>query len=181
MPTSASGQYLPCDHFAGEVTALARDLIGRSLVVNGPVRRIAGVIVETEAYGGTEDPASHAAFRPGGRAATMFGQPGIVYVYSAYGVYPCFNIVTGPDGLPSAVLIRGIWLEGDRLVTSGPGRLTRAMGITGDDHGVSVCGDRFNVTVERVEMDITVTPRIGITRGVELPWRFAGSGIVTRR
>jgi DNA-3-methyladenine glycosylase len=170
--------YLTCDHFAGEVKMLAHDLIGRSLVVRDAERRIAGLIVETEAYGGVDDPASHAAFRPGGRAAAMFGPPGMVYVYSAYGVYPCFNIVTGAEGSPSAVLIRGIWLEGDAVVTSGPGRLTRAMGISGDDHGTSVCSERFGVTVERVELSITETPRIGITRGVELPWRFVGSGIV---
>ena len=178
MPTSTDGLYLPCDHFAGEVTTLARDLVGRSLIVRDAERRVAGVIVETEAYGGAEDPASHAAFRPGGRAAAMFGPPGMVYVYSAYGVYPCFNIVTGIEGSPSAVLIRGVWLEGDRLATSGPGRLTRAMGISGDDHGSSVCGQRFGVTIDRVALNITATPRIGITRGVELPWRFVGSGIV---
>jgi DNA-3-methyladenine glycosylase len=180
LPTSTSGFFLPCDHFGGEVTTLARDLIGRSLVVRDIERRVAGVIIETEAYGGAEDPASHAAFRPGGRAAAMFGPPGMVYVYSAYGVYPCFNIVTGAEGSPSAVLIRGVWLEGDTMVTSGPGRLTRAMGITGEDHGLSVCGERFSVTVERVELNITATPRIGITRGVDLPRRFVGSGIVAR-
>lgn len=178
MPTWANGPYLPCDHFAGEVTTLARDLIGRSLVVRDAERTLAGVIVETEAYGGAEDSASHAAFRPGGRAAAMFGPPGMVYVYSAYGVYPCFNIVTGAEGSPSAVLIRGVWLEGAAAVTSGPGRLTRALGITGDDHGLSVRGERFGVTVERAELNITASPRVGITRGVELPWRFVGSGIV---
>ncbi len=130
MPTSDSSAYLSCDYFAAEVTTLARDLIGRALVVTSPERRVVGVIVETEAYGGVDDPASHAAFRPGGRASAMFGPPGMVYVYSAYGVYPCFNIVTGPEGTPSAILIRGVQLDGDSLVTSGPGRLTRAMGIT---------------------------------------------------
>jgi DNA-3-methyladenine glycosylase len=172
---------LPCEHFAGEVTTLARDLIGRSLVVNGTGHQTAGVIVETEAYGGAEDPASHAAFRPGGRAAAMFGPPGTVYVYSAYGVYPCFNIVTGAEGTASAVLVRGVWLEAGAVVTSGPGRLTRAMGITGDDHGRMVCGERFGVSVARVELHITATPRIGISRGIELPWRFVGSGTMAPR
>ena len=172
----ADGQFLTCDYFAGEVTAIAGDLIGRTLVVNGLERIMAGVIVETEAYGGVEDPASHAAFRPGGRAAAMFGPPGLIYVYSAYGIYPCFNIVTGPEGSPSAVLIRGVWLVGEPLATSGPGRLTRAMGITGDDHGATVCGGRFSITAARRALRITATPRIGITRGVELPWRFVGTG-----
>jgi len=178
LPTSGSSAYLPCEYFSGEVTTLARDLVGRSLVVTSSERRVAGVIVETEAYGGRDDPASHAAFRPGGRASAMFGPPGLVYVYSAYGVYPCFNIVTGQEGSPAAILIRGVQLDGDPLVTSGPGRLTRAMGISGDDHGLTVCSERFNVTVARLEMDITATTRIGITRGIERPWRFVGSGNV---
>ncbi|MEX2315061.1 MAG: DNA-3-methyladenine glycosylase [Thermomicrobiales bacterium] len=165
---------MPCDYFSGEVTAVARDLIGRRLVVSGPEQSIAGVIIETEAYGGANDPASHAAFRPGGRAAAMVGPPGVVYVYAAYGMYPCFNIVTGAEGVPSAVLVRGVWLDGDTTPTSGPGRLTRAMGITGLDHAATVGGERFNVSVTRQALDISVTKRVGITRGVELPWRYVG-------
>ena len=173
----ADGLFLSCDYFAGEVTVIAHDLIGRTLVVSDATRRFAGVIVETEAYGGADDPASHAAFRPGGRAAAMFGPPGLVYVYSAYGMYPCFNIVTGAAGLPSAVLIRGVWLDGEPRATSGPGRLTRAMGIATSDHGASVCGERFGITRTRAPLVIVATPRIGITRGVERPWRFVGTGL----
>jgi DNA-3-methyladenine glycosylase len=169
------GQYLSCERLAGEVTSIARDLIGRTLVVRGPERSLAGLIVETEAYGGASDPASHAAFRPGGRAAAMFGPPGIIYVYSAYGMYPCFNIVTGPEGSPSAVLIRGVWLVGEPVITSGPGRLARAMGISGDDHGMMICSDRFGVTEARRSLSVSATPRIGITRGVDRLWRFVGS------
>lgn len=173
----ADRQFLECGYFAGEVVDIAHDLIGRSLVVVAPGRSVAGVIIETEAYGGAEDPASHAAFRPGGRAAAMFGPPGFVYVYSAYGIYPCFNIVTGPAGSPSAVLLRGIWLDGDARPTIGPGRLTRAMGITGADHGETIRGERFGITVGRRPMRVIATPRVGITRGVDLPWRFVGSTI----
>ncbi|MGH9176456.1 MAG: DNA-3-methyladenine glycosylase, partial [Vicinamibacterales bacterium] len=100
------------EYFAGNVVDLARDMIGRRLVVRDQGRVIGGLIVETEAYGGIDDPASHASFRPGGRAALMFGPPGLIYVYAAYGVYPCLNIVTGPAGEPSAILIRGIHLDG---------------------------------------------------------------------
>jgi DNA-3-methyladenine glycosylase len=177
LPILADGQVLGCDAFAGEFTEIARDLIGRSLIVRRDDATIAALIVETEAYGGMDDPASHAAFRPGGRAAAMFGPPGRVYVYSAYGVYPCFNIVTGPEGVPSAVLIRGALIDGDRRVTSGPGRVTRALGIGTDDHGNTVCGGRFNITAARLSMSIVATPRIGITRGVNLPWRFLGTAI----
>ncbi|HEX5166931.1 MAG TPA: DNA-3-methyladenine glycosylase [Thermomicrobiales bacterium] len=176
-----SSRYLRCDAFAGEVTGIAHDIIGRSLVVRRGAVEIAGLIVETEAYGGVEDPASHAAFRPGGRAAAMVGPPGMVYVYSAYGVYPCFNIVTGPEGEPSAVLLRAVQIEGEQRVTSGPGRLTRAMGIDSGDHGALVCGERFGITAARVALTIVATPRIGITRGVDLPWRFLGTAIEATR
>jgi DNA-3-methyladenine glycosylase len=169
------------EHFAGEVTAVARDLIGRSLVVVNDDEVVSGLIMETEAYGGVDDPASHAAFRPGGRAAAMFGPPGMVYIYSAYGVYPCFNIVTGPEGAPSAVLIRAVRLAGSNRVTSGPGRLTRAMGIVADDHGQFVDGKRFGVTDDREPLDFVATPRIGITLGVDLPWRYVAAVEAERR
>jgi DNA-3-methyladenine glycosylase len=173
--------FISCEHFADEVTAVARDLIGRSLIVIDAERVVSGLILETEAYGGVDDPASHAAFRPGGRAAAMFGPPGLVYIYSAYGVYPCFNIVTGPEGSPSAVLIRAVRLAGDDRVTSGPGRLTRAMGIGATDHGQTVSGTRFGVTVERTALDYVATPRIGITRGVDLLWRYIAAVEAERR
>jgi DNA-3-methyladenine glycosylase len=173
----ADGPYLCRGAFAGEVTQIARDLIGRSLVVHHDGKSICGLIVETEAYGGADDPASHAAFRPGGRAAAMSGPPGTIYVYSAYGVYPCFNIVTGPGGEPSAVLIRAVLIEGEQRVTSGPGRLTRAMGISSDDHGSVVGEARFNITAARLPMVIVATPRIGISRGLDLHWRFLGTAI----
>jgi len=176
-----SAEFVTCEHFAGEVTAAARDLIGRRLIVRHDGGQTAGLIVETEAYGGVEDPASHAAFRPGGRAALMAGPPGTVYIYSAYGVYPCFNIVTGPEGSPSAVLIRSVVIDGHQLITSGPGRLTRAMGILPEDHGQTICGERFGVSAERIEHEIVATPRIGISRGIDLPWRFVVAEAVERR
>jgi len=155
-----------------DVVDAARDLIGRRIFVDdddGTLR--SGMIVETEAYGGSEDPASHAAFKPNGRAAVMSGKPGVVYVYAAYGMYPCLNIVTGLEGTPSAVLVRGVWLDGDALPTLGPGRTTRALGVTLADHGRRL-GERLGISAARQSLEVMVTPRVGITRGVETPWRF---------
>jgi DNA-3-methyladenine glycosylase len=168
--TSADG-WLPCEHFAGDVVALARDMLGRTLRVRGELEHFA-TIVETEAYAGVDDPASHAAFRPGGRAAVMRERPGLVYVYAAYGMYACFNIVCGAEGEAAAVLVRGVWIVGQPKPVLGPGRVTRALGISLADHGESVCGERFSISAERAACAIEQLPRVGITRGIDLPWRF---------
>lgn len=169
-------EVLDADYFEAPVQEVARDLIGRDLLVRDPAGElIVATIVETEAYGGPDDPASHAAFRPGGRAAIMAGPPGSVYVYAAYGMYPCFNIVTGPEGVASAVLLRGVHRAGDERPTFGPGRTTRLLGITLEDHGERIPGARFNVSRRRRNLPIGVTPRIGITRAVDTAWRFVAS------
>ena len=154
---------------------MAYELVGRSLRVSAPGGDTYAVIVETEAYGDADDPASHAAFRPGGRAAIMAEGPGQVYVYSAYGMYPCFNIVTGPPGEASAVLVRGVWRKGDARPVFGPGRTTRLLGIEPADHGQALPGDRFGVSVAREHFHIARTARIGITRAVETEWRFVAA------
>ena len=159
--------------FNRPVDVVARDLIGRTLRVScaGDGDRHV-VIVETEAYGDAADPASHAAFRPGGRAALMAGAPGTVYVYSAYGMYPCLNFVTGPAGIASAVLIRGVWPASESRPVHGPGRTTRLLGVTPDDHGQQIPGPRFGLSTERRSFPIERTTRIGITRGADTQWRF---------
>lgn len=151
---------------------VALDLVGRRLRVAGCGQRTWATILETEAYGDASDPASHAAFRPGGRAALMAGPPGCVYVYAAYGMYPCFNIVTGPPGFASAVLVRGVWRDGDREPTFGPGRSSRLLAIGLEDHGEHVPGPRFGISNERIEYEIDQTARIGISRAVDTRWRF---------
>lgn len=165
-------RWLGPEHFAVDVACAARDLIGRMLRVGSGSDAVLGIIVETEAYGGADDAASHAAFKPNGRAAIMAGEPGLIYVYAAYGMYPCVNIVTGPVGSPAAVLVRGVWVVGDRQPTLGPGRTARRMGITLDDQGERVGAGRFNISEERIDVPVQQTTRIGIRRGVELPWRF---------
>ena len=133
----------------GSVDAAARALLGSHLISTVGGRRTVGMIVETEAYGGPADPASHAATSSGitARNRVMFGPPGHAYVYRSYGIHWCMNVVTGPDGEAGAVLIRGIVaLEGEDVMRerrrhdgpslgSGPGRLCQALGITGDLYG----------------------------------------------
>ena len=150
-------------------------MIGRKLRVSTSDRTVRACILETEAYGDTMDAASHAAFRPGGNAAMMFGPAGSVYVYAAYGMYPCFNVVTGPSGHPSAVLLRGVWPESDKKPIFGPGRTSRHLGITLEDHGDRLPGERFGIGMERQDLNIERTTRIGITRAVETHWRFVAT------
>lgn len=161
-----------CDHFSGPVAEVARDLVGRRLRVENGSNAATALILETEAYGGRDDPASHAAFRPGGRARHMWARPGTIYVFAAYGMYPCLNIVAETEGVPGAVLIRGALMETTDQVILGPGKLGRALGVTVDHNGELCCGPAYQVSVKRRELKIIETPRIGITRGVETLWRF---------
>jgi DNA-3-methyladenine glycosylase len=170
-----------CDHFRTSVIDAARDLIGRTVFVAEPGALKSAVIVETEAYGGPDDPASHAAFRPGGRAAVMAGDPGTLYVYAAYGMYPCLNIVTDKPGVPSAVLIRGIWAEDNERPVLGPGRSARLLGVTLDDHSSTVSAGRIRISASRDAGSISTSPRVGIRRGMELPWRFIDERVELRR
>lgn len=171
------------EDFAGEVVATARDLIGGALVVGG----VGGVIVETEAYHVDEE-ACHAYRGPTPRAARLFGPPGVAYVYLSYGIHRLFNIVTGPEGDAAAVLIRALeprWgieamsgrrrVVGRRELCSGPGKLTEALAIDLEDNGRELQSGRIEV-YGRAPDDppprILRGPRVGITRAVELPWRF---------
>lgn len=160
-------------------------------------RRTAGVIVETEAYGGAEDPASHAATRAGrtARNAPMFGPSGTTYVYRSHGLHWCVNVVTGEPGDPQAILLRGLEpLEGEdvmldrrrgrRPLAAGPGRLCQALGIDGSLNGHALCHaplvleSGWSVPDDRV----VVSGRVGVSAGAELPRRFyvAGSPGVSR-
>jgi DNA-3-methyladenine glycosylase len=120
---------LPPGFYRREAAVVARELIGCALVHRGR----AGLIVETEAYGGPEDLASHARFGPTPRTSVMFGPGGVSYVYLCYGIHRLFNIVTGQAGQGQAVLIRAIapylGLPGDPAVGRGPGKVTTALGI----------------------------------------------------
>jgi DNA-3-methyladenine glycosylase len=165
-------------YFDRDVVAVARDLIGVMLLVDG----VGGVIVETEAYA-RDDPASHSFPGATPRNAAMFGPPGHAYVYRSYGIHWCLNFVCGPG---SAVLIRALeprfglnvmqgrrGLNDPRLLCAGPGRLCQALGVTIAENGSAVDEPPFDLRRSDRTRQITVGSRIGITRAVDLPWRFA--------
>ena len=169
---------------SGPVEMVARRLLGHRLVTEFGDRTVV-VIEEVEAYGGADDPASHAYRGHTARNASMFGPAGTLYVYRSYGIHWCANVVTGAAGEGQAVLVRGGRLvEGLELVVrrrgrtdhlaDGPGKLTQALGVTGDHDGTSVFGGPVRLEPGPVPdpASIRATPRIGITREVERPWRF---------
>ncbi|MFL5821973.1 MAG: DNA-3-methyladenine glycosylase [Solirubrobacteraceae bacterium] len=169
------------------VVEVARDLIGCT-VRHGPC---AGVIVETEAYHDTE-PACHAFAGLTPRTATLFGPPGRAYVYRSYGIHALLNAVCEPPGVGAAVLIRALepvdgieimqerrGMEAVRGLCSGPGKLTQALGIGLHHNGVPL--ERGEVRIGRQpagwrDAQISVDRRIGITKAVELRWRFCAAG-----
>jgi DNA-3-methyladenine glycosylase len=172
------------DFFARDVVAVARALIGARLAVNG----VGGMIVETEAYH-HEDPASHSFNGPTQRNAAMFGAPGRAYVYRSYGIHWCLNFVCEGVGSGSAVLLRAIepdagldamrgrrGLTDVRLLCAGPGRLTQALGVTGGMDGLALDAAPFALWPAAVPIEIVAGPRIGISRAVDLPWRFGAAG-----
>jgi DNA-3-methyladenine glycosylase len=150
---------LPDSFFHGSAVIVARELIGKTLVRKRGSTIERFTIVETEAYEGPHDLASHASRGRTPRTAVMFGPPGRLYIYFIYGMYHMLNIVTGPDGHPGAVLIRGV--KG----ISGPGRLTRALAI-GKDMNTKKLGRAAGLWIEEGETvpprKILRTPRIGV-------------------
>jgi DNA-3-methyladenine glycosylase len=176
-----------------DVLAIARDLLGQVLVVRArDGRRVSGTIVETEAYRGPEDRASHAyGGRRTRRTETMYARGGTAYVYFVYGMHHQFNVVTNVEDVPHAILVRAVVpREGIALMrrrrtgrpdpdlASGPGKLCQALGIDLRLDGVDLLGDR--VWLERGERtlaraDVVTGPRVGIAYAgawARRPWRF---------
>ncbi|QNN44515.1 DNA-3-methyladenine glycosylase [Pedobacter roseus] len=180
-----------------DVVGLAKDLLGKVLYTKIGDEITAGIIVETEAYFGVKDKASHAyGGRRTNRTETMYGAGGIAYVYLCYGMHHLFNVVTSTENDPHAVLIRGIEpLVGIEImeerrnmphtkgaISAGPGSAAKALGInktfnaknlSGDDIWIEDHGIKYN------ENDIAATPRVGIAYAKEhalLPWRFFVKG-----
>ncbi len=188
---------LPEETLRRPVEEVARALLGARLVSTVGGLRVAGVVVETEAYQGPDDPASHAATRRGRtkRNAAMFGPAGRAYVYRSYGVHWCLNVVTGAAGDPQAVLLRGLEpLEGEevmlarrggrRPLAAGPGRLCEALGVTGDlnEHDLRQAPLVLAGGWAVEDRLVGTSGRIGVRRAAERPLRFyvRGSAGVTR-
>lgn len=149
---------------------VARALLGCVLELAGPRGDVrGGRIVEVEAYPPYIDEAAHSFRGLTPRTRVLFGPPGHAYVYLCYGMYYCLNIVAEPEGTPGCVLIRGVEGIGD-----GPGKLTRALGITLEHYGCDLTRGPLTVRPGRTPLAIQVTRRIGIHRSAELPLRFVG-------
>jgi DNA-3-methyladenine glycosylase len=178
------------DFFARSVHEVAPDLIGATFLAAG----IGGPIVEVEAYHHT-DPAAHSHGGPTARNAVMFGPPGHVYVYRSYGIHWCVNFVCEAQGSASAVLIRALMptaglaamrrrrgIDDERLLCAGPGRLCQALAITDAHYGLAIDQAPFTLFGRTAPAEIVAGPRIGISKAVELPWRYgwAGSRFLSR-
>jgi DNA-3-methyladenine glycosylase len=182
------GPILPRRFYNRPATDVARDLLGKFLIHGAT----GGMIVETEAYLGLKDAASHAFCGPTARNKIMFGPPGYAYVYFIYGMYECVNVVAEPEGSAGAVLIRAVepTLGVDlmrirrpaakrlRDIASGPGKLTIALGITRALNGADVTKGSLVVRDRRggEPFEIEASPRIGITKCADWPLRFTVKG-----
>ena len=169
------------------VLEVARDLVG--CVVTH--EHCAGVIVETEAYHDSE-PACHAFVGLTPRTSTLFGPPGVAYLYRSYGVHALLNAVSEPEGVGAAVLIRALeplagiaemqrrrGMEALRGLCSGPGKLTQALGIQLAHNGTDLSAGPITISRRPPgwrDVPVAVDRRIGITRAIELPWRFCAAG-----
>lgn len=195
---------LPRDFYLHPPDVVARKLLGKLLVRRYEVRsksqaaqtRLAGRIVEVEAYIGLDDPAAHAFAGKTPRNAVLFGPPGFAYVYFIYGMHFCLNISCEPEGQAGCVLLRALepvegletmaqlrGLDSDanpRLLASGPGRLCQALGVTRETHnGIDVTSRRTGLHVEDdgfAPGEVMAMPRVGIRRAADWPLRFAIAG-----
>jgi DNA-3-methyladenine glycosylase len=174
------------------VVTVARAVLGRLLVRDAPEGRVAGRIVEVEAYGDGRDPASHARAGRTARNAVMFGPAGRAYIYFTYGMHHCLNLVTGRAGRAAAVLVRALepvlGLEvmrrrrgavPDRKLASGPGCVAKALGLTRADDGSDLTRGPLwlsDAAPRRGGHPVAAGPRVGIRVGTERAWRFRLAG-----
>lgn len=188
---------LPREFYSCYTVNVAKKLLGKILVRETNEGLMAGFIVETEAYRGRDDPASHAYRGRTERNKVMWDKPGKAYVYQIYGIHYCLNIVTEPEGVPAAVLIRAIepilgidlmiknrGIRDIRKLTNGPAKLAKAMNIDLRFNGWDMTLGRELYVAEGLEIDesfITNTPRIGVRD--KRPWRFyiKGNLFVSRK
>jgi DNA-3-methyladenine glycosylase len=178
------GKQLKRAFFNRSVLEVAPRLIGATLLVDG----VGGIIVEVEAYHHTE-PAAHSYRGPTPRNAVMFGPAGFAYIYRSYGIHWCVNFVCEKAGSASAVLIRALepthgiaamrrrrGLHDERLLCSGPGKLTEALGITHAHNGLALDAPPIALHARVTKPDVVAGVRIGLTKAVDLPWRYGVKG-----
>jgi len=195
---------LGAEFFDRDPRRVSRDLLGKLLVRRQGRKRLIGRIVEVEAYLGTGDLAAHAAAGRTARNDVLFGPPGHAYVYFIYGNHYCLNISCLRDGMPGCILIRALEPVGDieemararrvsaqsagdlRKLTSGPGRLAQAFGITRErDNGKNLTNSASDLFVAEDGFHprrVSITKRVGITKAAEMPLRYviAGNEFVSR-
>ena len=179
---------LPRRFFSRDPVLLARELLGRVLFYKTPEGLLAGRIVETEAYTGEADPASHAFRGRTARNAVMFGPAGHAYVYFTYGMHHCLNVTAEASGTAGAVLLRALEplagvevmrARGDHgpesRLLSGPGKIGRAFGLSLDDNGRDLTRGALGLAAGApvANREVAISRRIGISRAVDLPYRFA--------
>ena len=190
-PAPRLGKALKRSFFARSVPEVAPDLIGTTLLVDG----VGGIIVEVEAYHHSE-PAAHSFNGPTPRNMVMFGPPGFSYVYRSYGIHWCVNFVCEKAGSASAVLIRALepthsipamrrrrGQTDERALCSGPGKLCEALGITIKQSELPLDQPPIALHARHEKPDIVAGVRIGITKAVDLPWRYGlkGSRFLSKR
>jgi len=181
------------DFYTKEVNTVARNLLGKIFVHNIGIKKLAGIIVEVEAYDGSTDKAAHTYIGKTKRNEIMFEEGGFLYVYFTYGAHFCGNIVTGKKNEGTAVLIRGIEpLEGIEIMaknrfslsvlppkkrlnlTNGPGKICQAFQINKSHYGIDLTKNEIYLLDNKKvkDEDIVVTKRIGIKKSIDLPWRY---------
>ena len=184
--TSSLGNIVAGIDFSAPAHEVARRLIGTTLLVDG----VGGIIVEAEAYDRSE-PAAHSFNGVTPRNFSMFGPPGRSYVYRSHGLHWCLNFACREDGHGAGVLIRALQptagldlmrerrgLQDERLLCSGPGRLCQALGVTRAHNNLALDAAPFQLIAapDPVAVQVAMGPRIGISKAVELPWRFGLAG-----
>jgi DNA-3-methyladenine glycosylase len=183
--TVAGERFCQRSYFERPSDVVAKDLIGAFIVVRDGHHEMRAMVVEAEAYGGLDDPASHAYRGPTPRSAIMFGPAGFLYVYLSYGIHWCANVITEPEGIPNGVLLRaaqmisvdGVKSEASPALLRGPGNLTRGLGITGADSGSDCCQKSSSRVFFRTRPDskpVTVerSTRVGLTRAQDRLSRY---------
>lgn len=163
------------DFYNRDTIEVAKDLLGCKLCREHNGKILSGIIVETEAYT-QDDPACHAFKGKTPRAATLFKKPGLAYVYFIYGMYHCFNVITEPEEIAGAVLIRALEPIDSDLKTNGPGKLCRELVITKEHNEIDLTSKDSMLWIEKgndvPKAKIHTTTRIGIKQAADYPWRF---------